>query len=29
LTPFGMTASEKTFYVGAIFDTGLFDIDSS
>ncbi len=29
LTPLGMTASEKTFRVGAIFESGLFDIDSS
>jgi len=27
LTPFGMTASEKTFRVGAIFESGLWDFD--
>ncbi len=29
LTPFGMTASEKTFRVGAIFESGLWDYDSN
>lgn len=29
LTPFGMTASEKTFRVGAIFESGLWDFDSN
>jgi lipoprotein-releasing system permease protein len=29
LTPLGMTASEKTFRVGAIFESGLFDIDAN
>jgi lipoprotein-releasing system permease protein len=29
LTPLGMTAAEKPFRVGAIFESGLFDIDSS
>lgn len=27
MTPFGMTASEKTFCVGAIFESGLWDYD--
>ncbi len=27
LTPFGITASEKTFRVGAIFESGLWDYD--
>jgi lipoprotein-releasing system permease protein len=29
LTPLGMTTSEKPFRVGAIFETGLFDIDAN
>jgi lipoprotein-releasing system permease protein len=29
LSPLGMTASEKTFRVAAIFETGLWDIDSN
>jgi lipoprotein-releasing system permease protein len=29
LTPFGMTASEKTFLVGAEFESGLWDYDSN
>jgi lipoprotein-releasing system permease protein len=29
LTPLGMTASEKTFRVAAIFESGLWDIDSN
>jgi lipoprotein-releasing system permease protein len=29
LTPMGMTASEKTLRVAAIFETGLWDIDSN
>jgi lipoprotein-releasing system permease protein len=29
LTPFGMTASEKTFRVAAIFESGLWDYDSN
>ena len=29
LTPLGMTASEKTFRVAAVFESGLFDIDSN
>jgi lipoprotein-releasing system permease protein len=29
LTPLGMTASEKTLRVAAIFETGLWDIDSN
>lgn len=29
LTPFGMTALEKTFRVGAIFESGLWDFDSN
>jgi len=29
LSPFGMTASEKTFRVGAIFESGLYDYDSN
>ncbi len=29
LTPLGMTVSEKTFRVAAIFNTGLWDIDSN
>lgn len=29
LTPLGMTASEKTFRLGAIFESGLYDLDSS
>jgi lipoprotein-releasing system permease protein len=29
LTPLGMAPAERTFIVGAIFDTGLYDIDSS
>ncbi len=29
LTPLGMTASEKTFRVAAVFESGLYDIDSN
>jgi lipoprotein-releasing system permease protein len=29
LTPFGMTVSEKTFQVAAIFESGLWDYDSN
>lgn len=29
MTPLGMTASEKTFRVGAIFESGLWDYDSN
>jgi lipoprotein-releasing system permease protein len=29
LTPLGMTTREKTFRVGAIFESGLFDLDSN
>ncbi len=29
LSPFGMTASEKTFRIAAIFDSGLYDYDST
>ncbi len=29
LSPFGMTASEKTFRVAAIFESGLYDYDSN
>ncbi|NWG13186.1 MAG: ABC transporter permease [Acidobacteria bacterium] len=29
LTPFGMTASEKSFRVAAIFDSGLWDYDAN
>ncbi len=29
LTPFGMTASEKTFRVAAIFESGLWDYDAN
>jgi lipoprotein-releasing system permease protein len=29
LSPFGLTASEKTFRVGAIFESGLYDYDAN
>lgn len=29
MTPLGMTASEKTFVVAAVFESGLWDIDSN